>query len=254
MLFRNKRNQTRALTLLAVVAVLALLLVNESWSGHSQELFRAALSGEPGKVRELLIRRPLLLLFYPTATRRATALREQLREALMHRDAGRVDSMLAQTPELVSARDVVLTRGCGGNTLLHLTAGIERMDGDAIAQVLLKRGADVNAKNYDEMTPLHIAATSGSVKTVSSLLTHQALIDPQDMDGNTPLLFAAVGSEEKVVRLLLAAGANPNVTNNSKVTPLTFAGNEEIRAILKQASEERNAKLGVKTTTPQPGR
>src|SRR5947209_4140955 len=68
-------------------------------------------------------------------------------------------------------------------------------------QSLLAHGADPNARNGLQMTPLLIAASSGQVPVVEALLHGGAKLDEPTLYG-TPLTFAAMGGSTPVVKLL----------------------------------------------------
>lgn len=56
-----------------------------------------------------------------------------------------------------------------------------------IALMLLKNGADPDARDHFESTPLHRAAAKGNLKMVQILLQHNAVVNIRDSEGNTPL-------------------------------------------------------------------
>jgi ankyrin repeat protein len=84
-----------------------------------------------------------------------------------------------------------------GMSPLHVAAihWIKR-DQDDIMEVLLDHGADPNARDNDNATPLHYSSwwkTHGSWGTVEGtrlLLKHGAIIDAKDNEGRTPLQLA----------------------------------------------------------------
>ena len=67
-------------------------------------------------------------------------------------------------------------------------------------------GADVNAQNYDSMTPLHMAALNGRYEVVQLLLQGDEdqgwsaveEVDAEDDFGRTPLHAAASATDLKV--------------------------------------------------------
>jgi ankyrin repeat protein len=76
---------------------------------------------------------------------------------------------------------------------------------------LLRVGADVNAKNYHDETPLHEASCEGHAQVVKDLLEHGADIDATDNGGRTPLHLAAMDGHLTVVSELLS----PNDINGT---------------------------------------
>lgn len=65
----------------------------------------------------------------------------------------------------------------------------------SIVKELIENGADVNASNKDEETPLHAAVRANSIDCVNLLLEKGAFVDPLDSNGSTPIHYAAeIGS------------------------------------------------------------
>lgn len=63
-------------------------------------------------------------------------------------------------------------------------------------------------------TPLMLAAKSGSVACVRTLLAYRARIQAKDEDGMRPLHFAALSGELQVLKVLLDAKADPGDRDN----------------------------------------
>jgi hypothetical protein len=72
-------------------------------------------------------------------------------------------------------------------------------------------------------TALMAAAYVGAVALVEDLLRRGADVDARDESGYTALMYAANGAQEEVVPLLLAAGADPSATDHDGTAPLMFA-------------------------------
>ena len=91
-------------------------------------------------------------------------------------------------------------------------------------RLLLTAGATVDAKNNDNKTPLHWAAHKGSPECVQLLLAAGACVEAKNNNNNsTPLHEAAICGSPECVSLLLAAGACVNAKNNNNRTPLDLA-------------------------------
>ena len=80
----------------------------------------------------------------------------------------------------------------------------------AVVKLLLERGADVEARDKDSLTPLLLhAAWNGHKAIVRLLLEKGADIEVRDEDGRTPLLlYAAWNGYEAIARLLLEKGVD----------------------------------------------
>ena len=71
-----------------------------------------------------------------------------------------------------------------------------------VAELLLSKGADVNAKIGDGRTPLHWAAYLGNKDVAELLLAEGADVNAKDMDGRTPFDWAALYERRDIVELM----------------------------------------------------
>ena len=123
-----------------------------------------------------------------------------------------------------------------GTTLLHAAAqdGIKHL-----VEQLIKKGADINAKDFDRETPLYCAAHEGHQDIVELLLTNDAEVDLKAVNSNEwTLLHAAVyGGNKNLVEQLIAKGADVNAKTENGATPLHLAilqGHEEVADLLRK--------------------
>ena len=65
-------------------------------------------------------------------------------------------------------------------------------------KVLKAYDADFNAGDYDQRTPLHVAASEGSLAIVTWLLEQGARVHARDRNNDTPLMSAVNGGHEEV--------------------------------------------------------
>jgi len=92
------------------------------------------------------------------------------------------------------------------------------------AECLIKRGANVNAKDNEERTPLHYAARNPYKEVAEVLLSNGADVNARDNDGRTPLMAAAASnSNAAVVELLLEKGADLYAQDNQGWNALDYA-------------------------------
>ncbi|XP_049838766.1 poly [ADP-ribose] polymerase tankyrase-1-like isoform X7 [Schistocerca gregaria] len=111
-------------------------------------------------------------------------------------------------------------------------------------RTLLAAGADIGAKDWFRRTTLHFGAMRGHVEVVRCLLENGAVVDTKTSKQNTPLHWAAYNGHVEVVRLLIAACADPNARNWDGRTPLHCAaawGHAEAAAALLQAGADKRA-------------
>ena len=77
--------------------------------------------------------------------------------------------------------------------------------------------------NTRENTPLHIAAVYGRLKVVELLLQKGATVDARNDARHTPLHLAAMNKHREVAELLLAKGADPSAKMYEENAPLHLA-------------------------------
>jgi ankyrin repeat protein len=108
------------------------------------------------------------------------------------------------------------------NTPLHLAAERGYV---AVAEVLIKAGANVNEKTTDKYgyTPLHSAVRNGETAVAELLIKSGANLNAKNNNEDTPLHIAAWRRETAVAELLIKSGANLNAKNNNEDTPLHIA-------------------------------
>lgn len=123
----------------------------------------------------------------------------------------------ADVVELFLSRSQGNIEGKEEAILLALRYGLKE-----VVAVFLAHGMDVNARNKDGASPLHVAVNpygivKDAVGLIELLIAKGADINAKDNDGDTPLL-AAVGSysgaKKEIVELLLAKGADVNARTN----------------------------------------
>ena len=95
-------------------------------------------------------------------------------------------------------------------TPLHFAAnaGHKRM-----VDLLISRGADVNAKDGSDKTALHLAMERNFPAVAETLLAARADVNAGDGSATTPLMLAAKNGNRKLAAAMLALGANLNLQN-----------------------------------------
>lgn len=92
-----------------------------------------------------------------------------------------------------------------------------------IVQLLLSKGARVNAADKLGQTALHIAAVKNDRGIAELLIDRGANIEVKHREGLTPLHEAARANGKDVVQLLLQKGADANARDKNGTTPLALA-------------------------------
>lgn len=92
-----------------------------------------------------------------------------------------------------------------------------------IAELLIQRGARINATNRGDDTPLHLAAAHGHREIVHMLLRNKADINFTNEHGNSPLHYACFWGWQTLAEELVAQGALVALANKDGDTPLDKA-------------------------------
>lgn len=145
----------------------------------------------------------------------------------IQRDSGRALEALVATPAL----DVNLLNPAGESALM-LAAIKGQFEW---CERLLQRGAKVNQPGW---TPLHYAASGPNLRIVELLLGRGAALDARSPNGSTPLMMAARYGSEDTVRMLLERGADATLRNERDLDAADFArlaGREKLAVQLQRS-------------------
>ncbi|KAF2901038.1 hypothetical protein ILUMI_05150 [Ignelater luminosus] len=107
-----------------------------------------------------------------------------------------------------------------GWTTLHYAA---MYDNGEVAALLLSKGANIEAKDYMEQTPLIWAVREGHKKIVDLLLAEGADIETKTLDDETPLILSAKYGQNEITKLLMSNGSNIQVRDNKGKTAFHWA-------------------------------
>lgn len=145
-------------------------------------------------------------------------------------EKGRSPTFSAIAGENFEAVQFFLDNGSSANeedetclTLLSYATKINRGESHLkISELLLEKGADVNAKDFDGKTPIHYLVSSANVNIFQLFLYFKAGVDMKDNSGEKPLSISLRGNNLKVVELLIKNGSDVNaiINDNDGSTPL----------------------------------
>uniref|UniRef100_A0A8C7P9K9 VPS9 domain-containing protein n=1 Tax=Oncorhynchus mykiss TaxID=8022 RepID=A0A8C7P9K9_ONCMY len=135
-----------------------------------------------------------------------------------------------------------------GYTPLHVAAICGQ---SLLIDLLVSKGALVNATDYHALSPLHLSCQKGYQRVTLLLLHYKAYSGAQDNNGNTPLHLACMYGHEDCVKALVYYDLHVcrlNIQNDKGDTPLHIAarwGYEGIIEVLLQngASTTTNNKV-----------
>lgn len=84
-----------------------------------------------------------------------------------------------------------------------------------IMEILIRHGADVNAKNDSGKTALMLACFAGQFDAVKLLRSHGARYDDYDRGGSTPIHWAVDGGNVRLIEWIVKDGADVNLRDHS---------------------------------------
>jgi len=122
---------------------------------------------------------------------------------------------MKQIPESLQATEAIFGAAAADNL-------------DVVRQMLEKDPELVRARDFDERTPLHLAAGRDALRCVKLLLDKGADPNGASVVGDRPLHLASL---LETVQLLLAGGADPHAEDISGVSPFDWAVSEQNHAV-----------------------
>uniref|UniRef100_A0A8C0VHI3 Ankyrin repeat domain 27 n=1 Tax=Cyanistes caeruleus TaxID=156563 RepID=A0A8C0VHI3_CYACU len=141
-----------------------------------------------------------------------------------------------------------------GYTPLHIAAICGQT---SLVDLLVAKGAIVNATDYHGSTPLHLACQKGYQNVTLLLLHYKASTDVQDNNGNTPLHLACTYGHEDCVKALVYYDVHScrlDIGNEKGDTPLHIAarwGYQGIIEVLLQNGANPEIQNRMKETSLQ---
>lgn len=165
---------------------------------------------------------------------------------LLHRD--RLERLVAEaSAEAVAATVAALPLLALERTPEYLTAAASSTGDPAVIDVLLRRGAAIDAWDADGMTALmHAAAWNPSAGVTKRLVDNGASLDARDALGRSPLYLASLHTKNpEVVRVLIDAGADVNAALGNGATALMAATTNshlDVLRVLLDAGADPNAR------------
>ncbi len=114
-------------------------------------------------------------------------------------------------------------------------------------KLLVEKGVNVNAKDVEGYTALHLAVTEKRLEIVRELIKSGANVNAEEYGNKcTPLHLACMLSEKEIVEELVKAGAEIEQTDKFGMTAMGYAKNsKEVTEVLKKETD-RIEKLFMK--------
>lgn len=121
---------------------------------------------------------------------------------------------------LAGGADTNLRYNTAKSTIVHVATQRGQIE---ILRAAIEHGADADAKDVYQNTPLHEAGSYNNAGAIDVLMEAKANIAAFNGSGCTPLHYAAIEVRLEALRSLLDHGADVNTQNNDKETPLYYA-------------------------------
>lgn len=138
-------------------------------------------------------------------------------------DAEAMKLISAHNNLLNSSAEITLSDGRSKAYVTPLYVAVSKGRGEIVTQILRINESLVHQESSKGLTPLHIAAHNGHRETCELLLTKGANVNATSKDGVTPLYIAAQNGHRETCELLLARRADVNAANKNGFTPLHIA-------------------------------
>lgn len=118
-----------------------------------------------------------------------------------------------------------------GDTALHAVVSSPFPKRKQVLETLIRKGAHLNEKNKDFLTPLHIAVDNSHYDLMDVLLRHGAKVNALDGLGQTALHRCAREDNVQACRILLSYNIDPSIMSLQGYTA-TQVASENVLKIL----------------------
>jgi len=129
----------------------------------------------------------------------------------------KVKALIENTPSLVNSKDM------DGRTPLHWAARGVYFE---IMEYLIKKGADVNAKDNNQIYPIESVTVRNHPLSLKLLIDNGAKTDVSDNEGSYIIHIAAQYGYIEEIKILLENGSYLEIKDNYQRTPLIIASRE----------------------------
>uniref|UniRef100_A0A8C4W1P6 Poly [ADP-ribose] polymerase n=1 Tax=Gopherus evgoodei TaxID=1825980 RepID=A0A8C4W1P6_9SAUR len=143
------------------------------------------------------------------------------------------ESDVARIKKYLSLETVNFKHPQTHETALHCAAASPYPKRKQVCELLLRKGANINEKTKDFLTPLHVASEKAHNDVVEVVVKHEAKVNALDNLGQTSLHRAAHSGHLQTCRLLLSSGCDPSIVSLQGFTALQM-GSENVQQLLQE--------------------
>jgi ankyrin repeat protein len=159
------------------------------------------------------------------ATAIAAVHADEIHSIIQDGDSKKVIHLIEANPELIKSMDD------SQRTPLHLAA---RFGGTDLVKFLIDRGADLDARSYNDFTPLHVCSTASVAQMLVKSGSDTTLIDSWGM---TALQYTVLQGRKEIAEAMIEAGAIVDLS-----TATAMGMNEIAEKLVRQSPELLNPK------------
>lgn len=132
------------------------------------------------------------------------------------------------------------TKNVDGFTALHIAASEGYVE---MTMSLIKLGADINTATLSLRTPLHVACIRGYTEIIAILIQAKSNLNCQDKNGNTPIHILSEGGWNESLEICLNYNPDITIKNIHGETALEVAANIETRNVFLASIKQNKVKL-----------
>ncbi|XP_078249049.1 CARD- and ANK-domain containing inflammasome adapter protein [Pogona vitticeps] len=165
-----------------------------------------------------------------------------LLEAGANIDSSILDLAFTSNNQSVFGLLLEYSKGLSPNTMVSTLFKAIQKDLHGIVAALIQRGADVNALNEMQYTPLLAACEMGKTESAKVLMEKGANLKDRTPNSSSALHLAVKAGATSIVKMLLHNGMDPNITGPGDQRPLHVAALHNKGALI-ELLIERGAKI-----------
>ena len=131
------------------------------------------------------------------------------------------DGYLEKWEKMVETKSKIIQLLANSTAKNELHKAIEDLE---VVKLFIQLGANVNAKNRYDSTPLQLAAKNGNIDVAKCLIEHGAKLDMKNkIYGRAPIHYAVIYGKIEVAKCLIEHGAKVDMKNEDGEAPLHLA-------------------------------